>query len=281
MGATDGEIGKVKAFYFDDNTWTIRYLIVETGGWLSGRKVLISPQALLAPDWESNVFPVNLTKEQIKNSPDIDTDKPVSRQQEIALNAYYPWTGYWGSGIWSGGMGVTGMMTSPAIPLEQAIHENESASRKETGDPHLRSTDEVSGYNIKAADGEIGDAEDFIVDDSTWKIAFMVVDTGNWFPGKKVIISPKLIKDIKWDTSEIVLNASVEQVKNSRNLMHPSTSVMNTKPIFKTIMVVLFHKSNRGINESFKPPLLYHFVSVFTCHRHLLQRKKRYRCFAQ
>src|SRR5690349_6541754 len=92
MGATDGEIGKVKEFYFDDKTWTIRYLIVETGSWLFGRKVLISPQAVVTPDWENNVFPVNLTKEQIKNSPDIDTEKTVSRQQEIELYAHYPWT---------------------------------------------------------------------------------------------------------------------------------------------------------------------------------------------
>lgn len=213
MGATDGEIGKVKEFYFDDKTWTIRYLIVETGSWLFGRKVLISPQALLAPDWEGNVFPVNLTKEQIKNSPDIDTEKSVSRQQEIELYTHYPWTGYWGGGIWAGGMGTTGMMTSPALPLEQAIHEN--IGKEQATDPHLRSTDNVTGYNIKATDGDIGDAEDFIVDDSTWKIAFMVVDTGNWLPGKKVVISPEWIKDIEWDTSEIVVNASVDQVKNS------------------------------------------------------------------
>ncbi len=95
MGATDGEIGKVKEFYFDDESWTIRYLIVETGSWLSGRKVLISPDALLTPDWQQKVFPVNLTKKQIKNSPHIDTEKPVSRQQEMKLYEHYPWTSYW------------------------------------------------------------------------------------------------------------------------------------------------------------------------------------------
>ncbi|MDQ6815123.1 MAG: PRC-barrel domain-containing protein [Bacteroidota bacterium] len=211
MGATDGEIGKVKEFYFDDKTWTIRYLIVETGSWLFGRKVLISPEALLTPDWEGESFPVNLTKEQIENSPNIDTEKPVSRQQEIELYAHYPWTGYWGGGIWAGGMGTAGMMISPAVPLETAVHENVG----EETDPHLRSTDKVTGYDIKATDGDIGDAEDFMVDDSTWKVAFMVVDTGNWFPGKKVVISPNLIKSIDWNTSEIVVNASVDQVKNS------------------------------------------------------------------
>lgn len=113
----------------------------------------------------------------------------------------------------AGGMGTTGMMASPAVPLETAIHQNMSG---EGGlNPYLRSTVNVTGYNIKATDGEIGEAVDFIVDDSTWQLAFMVVDTGNWFPGKKVIISPKWIKDIEWDTSEIMVNVSVEQVKNS------------------------------------------------------------------
>jgi uncharacterized protein YrrD len=215
MGAIDGDIGKVKEFYFDDKDWTIRYIIVETGNWLLGRKVLIAPQALLSPDWEGKVFPINLTKEQIKNSPDIDTDQPVSRKQELELYAHYPWSGYWTGGIWDGGMGTAGMMTLPVLPFEPAIDENDNVAHKETGNPHLRSTHNITGYDIKALDGEMGDAEDFIVDDSNWKLSFMVVDTGNWLPGKKVLISPKWIKDIRWDTSEIIVNASVEQVKNS------------------------------------------------------------------
>jgi len=213
IGGTDGEIGKVKEFYFDDNSWTIRYLIVETGSWLFGRKVLISPEALLTPDWEGKIFPVRLTKEQIKNSPDIDTEKPVSRQQEVELNGYYPWTNYWGYGIWAGGMGTTGMMASPSLPLEEAIHEN--AGGDEPANPHLRSTSKVTGYNIKASDGEIGDVEDFIIDDSTWKISFMLVDTGNWFPGKKVLISPKWIKEVSWEDASVSVYATEEQVKNS------------------------------------------------------------------
>jgi uncharacterized protein YrrD len=209
IGATDGEIGKVKEFYFDDRTWNIRYLVAETGSWLSGRKVLISPGSLLMPDWESKVFSVNLTQEQVKNSPDIDTDKPVSRQQERDLSKYYPRTGFWAGGLWAGGVGTTGMI----MPVQESIEE--AILNEEDNDPHLRSTDKVTGYSIKATDGDIGDVEDFIIDESTLIINYMVVDTGNWFPGKKVIISPKWIKEIKWDTSEVVVNATVDQVKNS------------------------------------------------------------------
>ncbi|CAN5386635.1 hypothetical protein BH11BAC5_BH11BAC5_23600 [soil metagenome] len=217
IGTTDGEIGKVTDFYFDDRTWTVRYLVVETGNWFSNRKVLISPQALLQCDWVNEIFPVNLTKEQIKKSPDIDTEQPVSRRQEMELHAHYSWTNYWSGGLWAGGMGTTGMMTPmSSVPMEEAVKNSNNALYNEAdGDPHLRSTKSVEGYTIHAVDDTIGDVEDFLVDDSNWKIHYVVIDTGNWFPGKKVIMSPDRIKEINWATSEVTVNASVEQVQNS------------------------------------------------------------------
>lgn len=213
MGATDGELGKVEGFYFDDETWTVRYLVVKTGGWLSGRKVLISPTALEGADWENETFPINLTKEQIKNSPDIDTEKPVSRQQEVELYSHYAWPYYGGTGAgFYGGMGMMGMASS-RIPFEDRIAEQEF--EKNPGDPHLRSTSEVKGYNIHATDGEIGEVEDFIIDDETWNVRLLVVDTGNWFPGKKVLISPKWITDVKWENSAVYVDIPVDAVKNS------------------------------------------------------------------
>lgn len=216
IGATDGEIGEVKDFYFDDLSWTVRYLIVETGSWLNNRRVLISPQSLLTPDWENKIFPVNLTKDKIKNSPNIDTELTVSRQHEIEMYAYYPWTSYWGTGLWGGGMGVTGMMTEAGEPFLDAIKREKSKElENDAGDAHLRSTNKVTGYTIHATDGKIGDVEDFIIDDSTWKMEFIEVDTGHWFPGKKVIISPRLIKEINADRSEAMLTISENAVKNS------------------------------------------------------------------
>ncbi len=208
MGAIDGEIGKVKEFYFDDNAWTIRYLIIETGSWLFGRKVLISPEALLTPNWKKESFPVNLTQEQIKNSPDIDTEKPVSRQEEIKLTNHYAWANYWGGGFYGGGM---------SIPLYQAVRKEEDYTPVEhpEDNPHLRSTEQIKGYAIHATDDEIGEVEDFIVDDSSWKLAFLVVDTGHWFPGKKVLISPAWIKAIKWENSKVIVNVSVNRIKRS------------------------------------------------------------------
>jgi len=213
IGATDGEIGKVKEFYFDDSTWTIRYLIVETGSWLFGRKILLSTEALLTPDWEKQIFHVDLTMEQIKGSPEIDTDKPISRQHETDLLNYYPWGDYY----WSGDSSILGVGMSYPIVLNHEVKEeaNETATKKSHNDPHLRSTNRVKGYSIKTTDGEIGDVEDFIINDQTWSISFMEVDTGNWFPGKKVLIAPTLIENIDWSTYSVSVHATEEQVKNS------------------------------------------------------------------
>jgi uncharacterized protein YrrD len=212
--ATDGEIGNVKEFYFDDRTWTIRYLVVETGSWLFGRKILLSTEALLAPDWKKHVFPVNLTTAQINGSPEIDTNKPVSRQHEMDLFDYYPWgTYYWGSGM-VGNIGM-GMSYPVALNQEEQKETDESDSDNTKGDPHLRSTDAVTGYTIKATDGDIGEVEDFIINDQDWKIKFMEVDTGNWIPGKMVLISPKLVRVITLESNSVMVNATVEQVENS------------------------------------------------------------------
>jgi sporulation protein YlmC with PRC-barrel domain len=225
MGAIDSEIGKVDEFYFDDETWTIRYLIVNTGGWLSGRSVMISPFALKEPNWEREIFPIDLTKQQVQDSPDIDTAKPVSREQELALYDHYAWPyGEPGGAGFYGGMGMMGM-TDSRVPFEDSIAEQYAERR--VADQHLRSTGEVRGYTIHALDGTIGDVEDFIIDQNTWRIHFMVVDTGNWFPGKKVLISPKWIREIDWQSSSVYLDLYVEEIKNSPEY-DPSSEVQET-----------------------------------------------------
>lgn len=213
MGATDGEVGKVKEFYFDDDSWTIRYLIVNTGNWLLDRIVLISPAALLTPNWDNKVFPINLTKEQIRHSPDIDTQKPVSRQEEIKLLKYYSWISYWSGGNNGGGVGAFEMNPMEVVPVDQS---DVLATVDVThNDKHLRSTHQVTGYHIKATDGEIGEVEDFLLDENTWKIESILIDTGQWFSRKKIVISPTHILEIDWETSTVVIDTTVEDVRNS------------------------------------------------------------------
>lgn len=214
IGATDGEIGKVESFYFDDKSWSVRYLAVKTGSWLFGRTVLISPMALQNTDWEGSDFPVNLTKEQVQQSPDIDTQKPVSRQHEMDLSRHYSWQPYWGSGFYAGGL--WGVM--PPAPLfderiMKDVYSTEEVQQK-NGDLHLRSTGQVTGYHIQATDGEAGHVIDFIIDDKTWQIAYVVIDTLNWIEGKKLMIPVKNIKEINWAASKIILDISIAGVKS-------------------------------------------------------------------
>ena len=211
MGATDGEIGKIKDFYFDDESWTIRYLIVKTGNWFSDKKVLISPASIGTPDFDEKIFPVGLTMQQIKNSPDIDTEKPVSRQHEMDLNRYYSWPQYWGAGFYSGGVVGIGR---PVVVEKKDEYDYDTANQLDN-DQHLRSAEEVEGYKIHALDGEIGKVKDFIVDDQTWEIRFIVVETGNWLDSKKVLISPAWVSEVSWNDSEVVADLTKEAIKNS------------------------------------------------------------------
>ncbi|MDQ2864076.1 MAG: PRC-barrel domain-containing protein [Bacteroidota bacterium] len=215
MGATDGEIGNVEEFYFDDQSWVIRYLVVKTGSWLFGRSVLISPIALQKPDWAKREFPVNLTKDQVSNSPDINTHKPVSHQHEIALYEHYTWQPYQASGYYSGGQwGVI-----PAAPLfnERILQDDENtAIQKENNDVHLRSTERITGYHIHTSDAEIGHVTDFVIDDETFQILYFVIDTHNWIGGKKVLIPVSNIKELKWEMSEVIVDITTDEVRTSK-----------------------------------------------------------------
>jgi len=213
--ATDGEIGKIDEFYFDDETWTVRYLVVETGKWLFGRKVLLSPTVMGQVNWNSETLSVSLTKEQVEKSPDIDTDKPVSRQQEIELSVHYGWLPYWTHSTPTGGA-PSGIPVATPKPEAQTTLEKEKTALKEAQqDAHLRSTKEVTGYHIQASDGGIGHVEDFMVDEEVWVIRYMIVDTRNWLPGKKVLVSPQWIEGVTWSEKAVRVDLSQEALKNS------------------------------------------------------------------
>lgn len=207
LTATDGEIGHVSEFYFDDEHWTIRYLVAATGNWLTGRQVLISPHSLIAANKKDHHIATKLTKAQIERSPSLETDKPVSKQFELEYHGYYGWPSYWG------GPSTWGMYDMPAQDPE--LWGGEAQSGDQGGDHHLRSTQEVTMYDIHATDGDIGGVEDFIIDDVTWTIRYLIVDTGNWWPGKRVLISPEWIERVSWDESKVFINLTREEIKAS------------------------------------------------------------------
>ncbi|MGC9358589.1 MAG: PRC-barrel domain-containing protein [Anaerolineae bacterium] len=206
---TDGDLGTVHDFYFDDQNWIIRYLVVDLGGFLSTRRVLLSTVPLGCPQAEGKVFPVLLTQDQVEQSPPVDVEQPVSRQMEEELHAHYGWSPYWRlstPALSGGALAVTESLSEPDKEGEEPTRRN---------DPHLRSIREVRGYHIQAIDGEIGHVEDFITDDESWNLRYMVVDTRNWLPGRKVLVAPAWISDVNWVTRKVYVDLKREVIEKS------------------------------------------------------------------
>jgi len=200
LAATDGEIGHVKDFYFDDLAWAVRYLVVDTGTWLNSRQVLISPHAFGKLDRDKDILAINLTKAKIEGSPSIDRHLPVSRQYEQDYYQYYGWPAYWeGGGMW----GVAGFpIVDPTTGKREALHHGHN----QRDDVHLRSTKAVTGYDIQATDGAIGSVRSFMVDDKTWAVAEIVVETGHWYSGKEILVTSKQVLRVNYEESRIYVS---------------------------------------------------------------------------
>jgi uncharacterized protein YrrD len=231
--AKDGALGTVSDFLFDDSSWKVRWLVVDTGSWLTGRKVLVHPSAIGHADHGSRELTVALTKAQVEDSPDIARDKPVSQQMQNDLYGYYGWDPMWGGGmygaglygggLYGGGM-LGGAMGGMASPLAGGLSYPGASGAGEAhrgdvnhndGDPHLRSTAEVTGYHVHATDKSIGHVEDFLVDGESWSIRYIIVDTSNWWFGQHVVISPYAVKEVDWSDHHIRLDLTRDKVKSS------------------------------------------------------------------
>ena len=209
LQAIDGEIGRCKDFLFDDRDWVVRYMVADTHKWLpGGRKVVISPVSLGTPDWPENHLPVNLTRERIENCPPLEEHTTVSRQYEINLFNYYGYGYYWmGPEVWG---------PSPYPTTLMDIDRKPEFTHDMPGENHLRSANEIHGYHIQASNGQIGHVDDFVLNDGTWAIDYLIIDTRNWLPGgQKVLISPKSVTEIDWAENKVFVDLNEEVIKNS------------------------------------------------------------------
>ena len=207
--ATDGEIGHVVDFLLDDQHWTVRYLVVETGSFFNERRVLITPISFRQLDWSTKQFHVSLTKDKVKNSPNVDVDKPVSRQRERDYYGYYEYPLYWAdSGLW-------GMSAYPGALATARYYDKSAANAENVGDVHLRSVNEVRGYHVRGTDDAIGHIENFIVDDETWEVRYLVVDTSNWWFGRKVLIAPRWASHVSWEERSVNVDMNRQSIRNS------------------------------------------------------------------
>jgi len=214
IGASDGPIGSIADLLFDDQTWRVRWLVVDIGHILPGRQVLLPPSALGAISHIARQFSVRLTVEEVRNAPDIATDAPVSRQMESDLYDYYGWSPYWTSGFYMGGYGYGGaLMGAPWTAGSPGPRHKEADGA--LGDAHLRSVNAITGYHLHARDGEIGHVADVLVEDGDWTVHYLVADTRNWWPGQKVLVSPRSVERVSWTDRLVDLSITRQQVRES------------------------------------------------------------------
>jgi hypothetical protein len=209
--ATDGPVGKIYDFYFDSHDWVVRWAVVE----MDGRKVLLPPTTFGKPDANGEAFNVNLTSDRIRQSPDWNADRPVSRQYEINLHDYYQWPYYWNSSCIPGMIPNTGLAAAPLVDMAADVEGLRSEQAGPSGDPDLHSSRVVRGYRLGARDGEIGKISDFVIDDESWRIMYLIADTGSWLTDRKVIVSPSWITKIEWPDGLADINLDRETIKNS------------------------------------------------------------------
>jgi uncharacterized protein YrrD len=219
--ARDGAIGAVDDVYFDDERWIVRYLGVDTGPWLAGRKVLISPACVL-PSHESKAeLRIALTREQVERSPAVGRDAPISRSLEAAHARYFGYPYYWsGPYLWgTAGMPVATEWSEPASVRAARANDPEAAqgaaAERRAAESHVRSVRDVVGYHLHATDGDLGRVEDFIVDDETWAIADLLVDPRGWLPGKKLLVAPGAVADVDWVSREVKIRLIRDELERT------------------------------------------------------------------
>lgn len=209
LGASDGDIGHVKDFYFDDQNWAVRYVVADTGAWLPGRLVLLSPHAFGTLHLAGSLLLANLTRKQIEDSPPIESHKPVSRQYEEEYHRYYGWPYYWqGSGLW----GLSGFPMLGLLPEIHRPDELDTLEQPEPADAHLRSTQAANGYHVQAHNGPVGHVHDFMIDTQSWAICEVVIKTGHWLSGRDLHLPTGTVERISYDDSTFFVNSTREAI---------------------------------------------------------------------
>jgi hypothetical protein len=198
MSSLDGDWGDVSDFYFDDVRWTVRYLVVDTSGfWEPASQVLVSPIAFRDIDWDSHRIQLQLTQDKVQRSPELDLTRPIPRAYEQQYLRYYDWPPYWGqSKVWG----------SSEYPESLAVDHWRDRADDDHTESHLRSVREATGFHIEGLDGEIGRVKDFVIDDRTWTIRYIVADVGAWWRGQSVLLAPHWIESIRSNEGIVCMN---------------------------------------------------------------------------
>ena len=212
---TDDVIGTCDDFLFDDRLWVIRYMVADTGNWLKHHKVLITPSSLGEPNWQTERLEVTLSRDQIEACPPLDAHAPVSREYEITYHEHFEIPFYWMGADFREGIPGPGGIIEAVEDLPE-IEEDMPADEIQDNDlehGRLRSAVEVMEYSVKAADGDAGRVEDIIIDDETWVIRYLAMDTGHIIPDRKVLIITEWIDDVSWEDKCVHLDLTQQAIE--------------------------------------------------------------------
>lgn len=226
LQAIDGTVGELSDLLFDDKTWHVRWLVMDSGTWLSGRKILIHPSSLQHPESETATLRVQLTRSQVRNSPVIDTDAPISLQMERSLSSYYGYDPD-ANGAWCRSGAQTTPPDGASGPSGGSVAGTIARKRPKAAEPHLRSVAEVEGYRIRASDGDAGFLKNVVIDDEAWCVHDIVIDVPTWWSVKHVVIPTSAVERISWSERCIRLGMNREHIKTSELL---SQTVMMGSP---------------------------------------------------
>lgn len=217
---TDDVLGQCKDFFFDDGLWVIRYMLADTGGWLSHHKVLITPNSLGEPDWQTERLPVKLNRQQIEDCPPLESHLPISREYEVNYHEHFKLPFYWMGADFREGMPDSNGSVAPVddLPIDDTDNARENTEQRDVNtdelEGKLRSAVEVMDYLVYAKDGEMGRVDDIIIEDDTWVIRYLVIDTGQIITGKKVLINTEWIDSVNWTDTHVYIDLTKEAIEN-------------------------------------------------------------------
>jgi sporulation protein YlmC with PRC-barrel domain len=203
--ATDGNLGKIIDLYLDAQSWTIRYLAVETGPWLLGRRALVRPTKAEEPQDDERVVPILISREEVEKSPEIELAKTVPQEEMAQLDEYWGWPHR-----------LAESRLVQRLPVDEAhVAREQDAIDRQKPRSHLWSAREIRGYRIRARDGEFGRVEDFYLTTDEWMIRYLMIDTQAWGEGRHVLIAPPWLEEFDWRERTLAVGLTQEQIEAS------------------------------------------------------------------
>lgn len=215
LSAPDGIVGTLHDALLDDETWTVRYVAVDTGLWL-GRVVLVSPISIDSPDWQGRRMPLRVTRGEIEQSPDLLSRPRLTRDDEREFAAFYGYPQYWGAvTLWGWADRPGALVSAPPSGYLPPTALDPAAANEDVLTTSIFSGRDIRGYHIHALDGEIGHVDDFIIDEDTWSVRYLQIDTSNWIGGKTVLLSTRWIQRIDPADGKIHVEVTKDRIENS------------------------------------------------------------------